>query len=976
MRLPFHLKFKNSLAAVIIFVMVVIILKPLFVHAQKEDYKTVRVGWYESNYCYTDKFGRKNGLAYEYQCKIAAYAGWRYEYVEGSWPELLQKLRDGEIDLLSDVSYTKERAKEILYPTLPMGQESYYIYVTPDNTEITIDNIESFNGKKCGVNRGSFQEDLLSAWAKEHDVDIEIVEMDTTSVEESLAMLKSGEIDAYCAMDTYGGRQECSPVCKIGASDYYLAVSSQKEDLLNDLNAALVRIHNEDPYYNQKLYEKYIYSVNYSAFLTPDEKKWVNGHGAIRIGFRDNYLPYCDAVDDSGELTGALKEYLERASACMLNEKIDYLTTGYPSAEEAIQAMESGEVDAVFPVQIGLYEAEDKGILVTNPPMRSEIYAVVRKKGGKDISSDDDVRVAVNTGNTSFETFIMDNYPDWKISYYDDSEACFEAVAAGQADCMFVSSYRINQTDRQRSSYDLSLIATGKYIDFSFVVPKEDIELYSILNKSVSLIGDNDASSALSKYAFIKERVTFAQYMMDNREIVIAVVSVISIIILLLMILKLQSDKRAAERQKLITATEYDHVTRLYNRSFFYEYVNRINKEHPDYHYDAIALNLDQFHAVNALNGWAFGDKVLKAMGEEIKSYLDESSGIACRSQADRFSIYCKRSDNYQNLYDRLQRRIDALSINVNISLRMGVMHYQEGIDPVQQFDHARTACNMVRGGHTSKIMVFNEEMRNEELRDQRLLNDLRRALDEHEFLVYFQPKFDVKSNPPKICSAEALVRWQHPELGLIPPGDFIPLFEDNCKINLLDRYVWKTVAEKLAFWRDKYGVTVPVSVNLSRLDVFDPELETVISDIITSNGIDRGMLDLEVTESAYTDNADKVISVVSNLRRQGHHIEMDDFGTGYSSLSMLSSMPVDILKLDRSFIMNLENNQDDARLTELILDIARGLNVDVVAEGVETEGQLQFLMSRGCGMVQGYYFSPPIPASMFEEKYIANTIG
>lgn len=956
---------------IICFVMAFVLMKPLFLQAQTREYQKVRVGWYESNYCYTDKFGRKTGLAYEYQCKVAAYAGWEYEYVPGSWSELLEKLKTGEIDLLSDVSYTEERAEVFLYPSLSMGQESYYIYVRPDNTEITMENIRSFRGKKFGVNRGSYQEGLLKDWAKEHMLEIEIVELEGVSADESLEILNSGEIDAYVAMDTYGGRSSCSPVCKIGASDYYLALNKGRRDLMPALNAALVRIHNEDPYYDQKLYEKYIYSVNYSAFLTPEEKKWEKEHKPIRVGYRDNYLPYCD-TDDFGDLTGALKEYLGYASNCMLNDTIEYEAVAYPSAEAAVEAMKRGEVDAAFPVQIGLYEAEESDILVTDPPMRSEVYAVVKEKGGRDISTGQDLTVVINKGNTSFETFVMDNYPDWKVIYVDDTNECFRAVADGIADCMLVSSHRINQTDKHRSSYDLSLIATGKYIDYSFVVPKSSVELYSILNRTVGLIGENDSNSALSKYVFSKERITFSQYVMDNKQSVIIVVVIISSIMLMLAFAKFQSDKRAAERQKLITATEFDPVTKLYNRSFFYEYANKMHREHPDNRYDAIALNLDQFHAVNALNGWAFGDKVLQAMGEEIKTFLGETEGIACRSQADRFSIYCKGNGDYQNLYDRIQKRIETLSTSVNISLRMGVMPFQEGMEPVQQFDHARTACNMLRGGHTSKIMVFNEEMRNKELRSQRLLNDLRRALDDHEFLVYYQPKFDVKSNPPKICSAEALVRWKHPELGMIPPGDFIPLFEENCKINLLDRYVWRAVAEKLAYWRKKYGVSMPVSVNLSRLDVFDPDLERTIDGIITDNQIDRWMLDLEVTESAYTDNADKVISVVSKLRSQGHHIEMDDFGTGYSSLSMLSSMPVDILKLDRSFIKNLELNQEDARLTELILDIAKGLEVQVVAEGVETEGQLRFLMSRGCDMVQGYYFSPPIPCSDFEEKYIA----
>ena len=426
-----------------------------------------------------------------------------------------------------------------------------------------------------------------------------------------------------------------------------------------------------------------------------------------------------------------------------------------------------------------------------------------------------------------------------------------------------------------------------------------------------------------------------------------------------------------SEGRQLISAAEYDRLTMLYNRNFFFEYANRIYNYHPEWHMDAIVMNIDQFHTVNDLNGRDFGDNVLRLLGNEIRAFLGETEGIASRFEADRFDIYCRHFDNYPALLERFQNKINALSKSANIRLRMGVNSWKEGVEPVLLFDRARVACSMVRGNYKSHLMIYNEDMRMREILNQRLLNDLRRAVENHELKVLYQPKYNIQVDPPRLSSAEALVRWWHPELGMISPASFIPLFENNGEISVVDNYVWMEAARQIAEWRERLGVTIPVSVNLSRMDVFDPALEETFDTILKDNRLDHKCLKLEVTESAYTENAEQLIEVIKRLRRRGFEIEMDDFGSGYSSLNMLSSMPIDVLKMDMAFIRNIEHNATDFRLVELILDIARYLKVPVVAEGVETEEQLAMLKDAGCDLVQGYYFSRPLPPEEFEKLII-----
>ncbi len=426
-----------------------------------------------------------------------------------------------------------------------------------------------------------------------------------------------------------------------------------------------------------------------------------------------------------------------------------------------------------------------------------------------------------------------------------------------------------------------------------------------------------------------------------------------------------------SEGRKLISAAEHDRLTMLYNRNFFLEYANRLFQYHPELHLDAVVMNIEQFSYVNSVGGREFGDDVLRALGSEIKAFLADNEGIGSRFDADRFDIYCNHQDDYAALLRRFQNRVDSISPRVNIRLRMGVKPWSEGVEPIVLFDRARTACSMVKGNFQNPLMIYDDDMHMRELLNQRFINDLDMAISEGQLTVYYQPKYDIHCKPPKLSSAEALIRWNHPELGMITPDDFIPLFEKNCLINKVDNFVWQEAARQVAEWKEKFGLTIPVSVNVSRVDIFDNELASRLRSLIEENGLDYRDIKLEVTESAYSDDSTHMLDVVHRLGEMGFEIEMDDFGSGYSSLNMLSDMPIDVLKMDMKFIRNIETSETDRRLVSLILDIARYLDLKVVAEGVETQGQLEFLRNGDCDLVQGYYFSRPLPPGEFEELIV-----
>ena len=962
---------KRILILLLSLILTAVFVLPEWAFAQ-EPGKTVRVGWYESSFNTKDDNGRRSGYAYEYQMKLAAHTGWKYEYVNGSWADLLDMLKKGDIDLMSDVSFTEERAEEMLFPSLPMGTEEYYLFTSPKNKSIRSENYASLNGKKVGVNKDSIQEQFFVDWEKDHGVKAKVIRQ-TCTEEESLRMLASGKLDAYITPDAFGDPEKLVPVWKIGSSDFYFAVSKSRPDLLNDLNQAMSKIQDENRFYNHEMSDEYILQSGSNAYLTPDENKWLEKHGPIRVGYLENYLAFCAKDPETGELTGALRDYLDYTDDCLKNAHVDYEETAYPTTADALKALSTGKVDCVFPANLSGYDGETMGVVMTAPVMRTEILAVVRSKDQSFFGKKDHVVVAVNTGNTNYDTFLMDNFPNWRTVYYGDTPACLKAVSDGVADCVLISNYRFNNIARDCARYGLTTIDTNVSLGSSFAVNSGETQLYSILSKLTGLVPNSVVNSSLSYYSTEDARIPLREYIIDNLNVVIALIAGLVLIILLLLIRSMRAERKAS---KLIRATEIDGLTGLYNRDFFLAYANRLYQAHPDTPMDAIVLNIEQFHSVNALSGREFGDHVLRVLGNEVRAVAKDYDGIAGRFGADRFDIYCRHVKEYQPIFDRLQRKLEEVSPDASVRLRMGVMQWQPEVEPVQMFDQARTACNMARGRFNQHMIIFDDSVREQEILNQRLLNDQRRALQGYEFEVHYQPKFDIRGDTPKLVSAEALVRWSHPELGMISPDDFVPLFERFGIIGEVDQYVWTETARQIVRWRDLYGITIPISVNLSRVDVFDPALEETLDGILDYHGIGHDALMLEVTETVYTENADQVTQVIKNLRAKGYRVEMDDFGTGYSSLSMLSEMPVDVIKMDRGFIRKIEREEKHAQLVTLILDIAKTLEVQVVAEGVETESQLNMLRKMGCEVAQGYYFSKPLLPSDFEKTVIEKHLG
>ena len=544
---------KKLLAAVLLLALALSAAAPALAEAAKEAEapKVVRVGWFDSSFCYWDAFGRRCGIDYEYRQKISAYTGWTYEYVEDSWPNLFEKLEKGEIDLLADVSYKPEREEFLAYPDLPMGSETYYVYINAGNDEILTDDLSTFNGKQIGVNKGSIQQGFLQDWADKNGLDIEIVPL-TCEEDEANNMVIRGTLDGLAAIYSVSADSRIFPVCRIGSSDYYYAVNKSRPDLLAELNMALAAIHEEDPYFNERLSEERVAGTRTTASLTPDEIDWLESHPVVRVGFTENLLPFCAADAKTGSLTGALKDFLAHAGNVIGNTKISFDTKPYPSTAAALEALKAGEIDCVFPVCLSDYDAEQQDVRLTNPAMKTGMNEVMHAMDSETLSRDSTVSIAITTGNVNVETFIKEQYPSCRILSFPDENACYAAVADRTAGCTLISNYRVPAAEEAFRRYNLYSVPTGEHIPLSFAVRRADRELYFILNKSILTTQSGEMDSALASYMRSTGKVTFEQFMKDHWLLVLIVVAVLLLLVIFILLQRLSAQRKAHEQKRAL----------------------------------------------------------------------------------------------------------------------------------------------------------------------------------------------------------------------------------------------------------------------------------------------------------------------------------------------------------------------------------------------------------------------------------------
>ena len=516
---------------------------PLPVSAEEAKYRTVRVGWYEGTYNTTGPDGRRRGYSYEYQQAVAAHTGWKYEYVEGSWAELMSMLKKGEIDLLGGISYAEERSDSMLFSELPMGEDKYYLYVDPAHTDISTSDLSTLNGKRIGMLPDSVPARMFHEWEKSHGVNTQ--QVDITGADDVRQKLQNHEIDGFILNESpQWERDNISAVLLIGGSYNYFAISKKRPDLKEELDQAMQKIVKENPFYIEDLYKRYC-SANSLETLTDEEQNWLEQHGAVRIGYLKNDVGVSFADTESGETVGIINDYVSLASGCLGEQAIEFQLTGFDSQEEELQALKDNRIDMIFHMNQNPYEAEQNDIILSNTVFEVNVAVLT---GVEKFDENGENTVAVSRGNLLGKWYISFNYPSWKIREYDTSAEVEKAVQSGEADCFVVKagqSLKILADSKMRSVF-LTKSSTS-----CFAVTRENTTLMNILNKTIQTLPDSRLSSQFYVYENEPGKVTLTEYIKDNLLVVsIGFIGAVLVIVWIIVYLLIKARKAQIQAEK------------------------------------------------------------------------------------------------------------------------------------------------------------------------------------------------------------------------------------------------------------------------------------------------------------------------------------------------------------------------------------------------------------------------------------------
>lgn len=412
---------------------------------------------------------------------------------------------------------------------------------------------------------------------------------------------------------------------------------------------------------------------------------------------------------------------------------------------------------------------------------------------------------------------------------------------------------------------------------------------------------------------------------------------------------------------------EYDKLTDIYNQETFYSRTSEMIRSYPQTQFVIIYWNIERFKVINDLFGTDMGDKMLYTMAQKLKNIAGKN-GTYGRISADHFAICIdKRFLNIKDLCEKSEHFFDDINPNFTATACFGIYDVEDPNVPVDHMcDRANLALQKIKGDYSVHYAYYDKTLRDTLIAEQEIYSDMIVALKENQFQIYIQPIIDIHNNC--VDSGEVLIRWNHPEKGLISPGDFIPLFEKNGFIKELDYFVWEQACKFLSDREKRNLRKIPVSVNISRVNVQNPNLCNLIIELTKKYNIEPNMLKLEITESAYIDNPQELLEKSAYLQSQGFILSMDDFGSGYSSLNLLKDFPVDILKIDMRFLGSDTITSRSGSILTSVVNMTKRLNIQTVAEGVETKSHVEFLDSIGCDRLQGYYFSRPVTVEDFNE--------
>ena len=511
---------------------------PVKAAAETAPAKVVRVGSFEDTFNYVNEKGARKGYGYELLQTLSGYTGWQFEYVTCDWSNCFEKLKNGEIDIMGAISYTEDRAEEMLFSDEPMGEEKYYLYADLSRADISASDYKTLNGKKIGVLMGTEPEVMLTEWEEKYGLETEHVNISNN--EDVKQKLANHEIDCFVSLEeSFWAERGISTITRVGESGIYYAINKNRPDLKEELDDAMRALDEAVPFYTADLYKRY-FSLDYIPILTGEEKAWLKEHGAIKMGFLTSDSGVSTFDSATGEFTGVITDYIQFAADCLGNQELEFQLVGYDSKEAELDALKSGEIDMIFHFDQSPNLAEEYHFACTNTTWTSNLMAVTNQQHFNENNVN---RIAVPQNKLSLKKYLAFYYPQWEIVDCDTQEDAAKLVKDGQADCFVTGISSENKYSKKYSFYSVPLLNPVKSC---FAVNSGNRSLLSILNKTIKAMPVNMLAGALAMYKSSARKVTLSDFIKDNFFMAL-LVSSIAVAAILLTILKLLRKARKAE---------------------------------------------------------------------------------------------------------------------------------------------------------------------------------------------------------------------------------------------------------------------------------------------------------------------------------------------------------------------------------------------------------------------------------------------
>ena len=529
---------RKSVCAMLCLLLLLPALFPVKAAAETAPAKVVRVGSFEDTFNYCNEKGARKGYGYELLQTLSGYTGWQFEYVTCDWSDCFEKLENGEIDIMGGISYTEDRAEEMLFSDEPMGEEKYYLYADLSRTDLSTSDYKTLNGKKIGVLMGAESEVMLTEWEEKHGIKTEHVNISNN--EDVKQKLANHEIDCFVSLEeSYWAELGISTITRVGKSSIYYAINKDRADIKEELDNAMRALDEEAPFYTADLCKKY-FSLDYKPILTGEEKAWLKEHGAIRMGFLTGDSGVSTYDPATGEITGTITDYIQFARDCLGNQELEFQLVGYDDKEAELNALKSGEIDMIFHFDQSPNLAEEYRVACTNTTWTSNMMAVTNQQHFNENKAN---RIAVPQNKISLTRYLAFYYPQWEIVDCDTQEDAIKLVKDGQADCFITG---VSSEAKYSKIYGFYSVPLPNPANSCFAVKSGNRSLLSILNKTIKAMPANMLTSSLAMHKSSARKVTLSEFIKDNFFMVLQVSS-IAVAVILLTILKLLRKARKAE---------------------------------------------------------------------------------------------------------------------------------------------------------------------------------------------------------------------------------------------------------------------------------------------------------------------------------------------------------------------------------------------------------------------------------------------